>query len=346
MSGKSFDYWSFFVEETRRMHAPLYTRIIEGVSGDDALKALASTVRKGQPMANILLAAVHFLLLRGAQHPLRCFYPNLNGGARVDNEDPFPHFKAFVDEHRAALAPLIASKVTNTNEVGRSGFLHAAFRVIAAQAGEPLHLVEIGPSAGLNQRWDRYGVRYRGATEVFTVGPHDAPLVLDVELRGGGVPPLGATPKVTSRVGLELNPVDLSDADQCDWLRALVWPDQVARFGQLEKALAISRETKPNIRSGDALALLPDVLRELPENETVCVYHTFVTYQFSEEMRQALDDTLVAVSLRRPVWRLSIEATLSGEVPMLLYAYRDGARDKGTLANCSGHGTWLEWGAA
>jgi hypothetical protein len=310
------------------------------------LKAFAATVRKGQPMANILLASVHFLLLRGAQHPLRRFYPNLNGGEHVDNEDPFPYFKAFVDGHRAALAPLIASKVTNTNEVGRSGFLHAAFRVVAAEASEPLHLVEIGPSAGLNQRWDKYGVRYRHAMQVFTVGPEDARLILDVELRGDGVPPLGATPKVASRVGLELNPVDLSDPDQRDWLRALVWPDQVARFGQLEKALEISAEAKPNIRAGDALALLPDVLRELPENETVCVYHTFVTYQFSEEMRQALDDLLVAVSLRRAVWRLSIEGTLSGHAPMLLYAYREGAKDKRTLADCSGHGTWLEWGTA
>jgi hypothetical protein len=346
MSDKSFDYWAFFAEETRRMHAPLYTRIIEGVSADDDLKVLAATVRRGQPQANILLAAVHFLLLRGAQHPLRRFYPNLNGGTHVDNENPFPHFKAFIDEHRAELAPLIASKVTNTNEVGRSVFFHAAFRVLAEEVGAPLHLVEIGPSAGLNQRWDAYGVRYRRGAESFAVGPKDAALVLDVELRGDALPPLGDTPKIASRVGLELNPVDLSDPDQRDWLRALVWPDQVTRFGQLEKALEIAAGTTPNIRVGDALSLLPDVLRELPENEPVCVYHSFVTYQFSEEMRQALDDMLVAVSLRRPVWRLSVEGTLSGEAPMRLYAYRDGSKEKRTLASCSAHGTWLEWRAA
>ncbi len=346
MNGKSFDYWAFFVDETRRMHAPLYTRIVEGISADDDLKALAGTARKGQPLANILLASVHFLLLRGAEHPLRRFYPNLNGGTRPDNEDPFPHFKAFVEAHRSALAPLIASNVINTNEVGRSAFLHAAFRAVAAEAGEPLHLVEIGPSAGLNQHWDRYGVRYHRVSEVFAVGPDDASLVLDVELRGDGLPPVGTTPAVASRVGLELNPVDLSDPHQCDWLRALIWPDHVARFGQLEKALEVAARYKPNIRAGDALALLPDVLRELPENEPACIYHTFVIYQFSEEMRQALDDTLVAISLRRPVWRLGIEGTLSGEAPMLLYKYRGGTKEKRTLAHCSGHGTWLEWRSA
>jgi hypothetical protein len=343
VSGKPVDYWGVFADETRRMHAPLYTHIVEGISTDDDLKTLAATVRKGQPMANILLAAVHFLLLRGAQHPLRRFYPNLNGGVRVENEDPFPHFKAFVDEHRAKLAPMIASKVTNTNEVGRCVFLHGAFRTVAAEAGEPLHLVEIGPSAGLNQRWDSYAVRYHRGQEVLSVGPDSASLILDVELRGEVLPPRGPTPKVASRVGLELNPVDLSDPDQRDWLRALVWPDQVARFGQLERALEIARGAKPNIRVGDALALLPDVLAELPKDEPVCVYHTFVTYQFSDEMRQALDDMLIAVSLRRPVWRIGIEGTLSGEAPMLLYSYKDGSREKRTLAYCSGHGTWLEW---
>ncbi len=43
-------------------------------------------------MANILFGAVHFLLLRGADHPLRRHYRNLNGGALLEGEDPFPLF--------------------------------------------------------------------------------------------------------------------------------------------------------------------------------------------------------------------------------------------------------------
>lgn len=346
MTEDSFDYWAYFIEETRRMQAPLYTRIIEGVAKDKGLKALAATVRKGQPMANILLAAVHFLLLRGAQHPLRRLYPNLNGGVQPDSQDPFPAFKDFVDENLDEIAPLVASRVTNTNEVGRSAFLHVAFRALADDAGEPLNLVEIGPSAGLNQFWDKYGVRFYRGEETLRIGAADAQLTLDTELRGDAVPPLGATPQVAGRVGIELNPVDLTDPDQRDWLRALVWPDQIARFDQLERALEIAATAKPDIRVGDALMLLPDLLRELPVSETVCVYHTFVVYQFTKEMRRALDDLLVAVSLRRPVWRLSIEGTLSGDAPMLLYSYRGGVKEKRILANCSAHGTWLEWRAA
>lgn len=344
MSEAPLDYWAYFADETRRMQAPLYTQIVTGIAQDDELKALAATVRKGQPMANVLLAAVHFLLLRGAEHPLRRFYPNLNGGARLDNEDPFPLFKAFVNAHRAEVASLVATKVTNTNEVGRSAYLHVGFRALAAEAGTPLHLVEIGPSAGLNQFWDRYAVSFQRAGETCRIGPDDADLVLTTELRGEKVPPLTRTPAIASRIGLERNPVDLSDSDQRDWLRALVWPDQTARFAQLERALSMMAREKPNIRPGDALDLLPEVLRELPEDgAAVCVYHTFVVYQFSEEMRRGLDDMLIAMGLRRPLWRLGVEGTLSGDAPMLLYSYRDGVRERRELANCSPHGHWLEW---
>jgi len=341
MDKGSFDYWDFFAANARRVGAPLYERLSQGIGGDEGLREFANGVRTGQPPANVLFAAVHFLLLRGAQHPLRNFYANLGGSA--SGEDPFPSFKDFVETHRGALAPLIASRVTNTNEVGRSALLAPAFRALAKEAGEPLHLIELGPSAGLNLVWDRYGVRYRRGDEVFSMDVPNAALTLECALRGDKLPPLGTAPKIASRVGLERHPVDLSDPDVRDWLKALVWPDQVSRFAQLDKALGAIAHTKPNIRTGDALALLPDALAETPEDQPVCVYHTMVIYQFSDEMREALDAILIVASLRRPVWRISLESALSGDTPLLLYSYRDGNKEKRTLALCHPHGAWLEW---
>jgi hypothetical protein len=122
---KSFDYWEYFVAETKRANAPLYTQIVRGITGNTGLKELAARVQKGQPPANILLASVHYLLLRGAEHPLRQFYPNLNGGARIEGEDAFPPFKDFVDTHLSELLPLIENGITNTNEIARCSALHA-----------------------------------------------------------------------------------------------------------------------------------------------------------------------------------------------------------------------------
>jgi hypothetical protein len=342
MSGKPFDYWDFFAGEARRADSPLYVRLSEGVRDNPELRAFAAGAKKGQPHANILFGAAHYLLLRGADHPLRRFYPNLNGGTRIGG-DPLPHFVDFVGKYRGELAPLIASKVTNTNEVGRSSLLHAAFRAVAMDAGEPLNLIEIGPSAGLNLIWDRYGVRYQRGGNIFELPVKNPALTIDCELRGPKNPPLGPTPKIASRVGLELNPVNLDDPDQRDWLRALVWPDTRGRFERLEAALKVYASERPEIRIGSALDLLPDAIRAIPEDQRICVYHSYVVYQFSSEMKEALESLLILAGLRRPIWRIGIEGGLDGSNTIEMTRYHDGIRDTKTLALCHPHGAWLDW---
>lgn len=339
MSG-SFDYWDYFAGEAHKAGAPLYEALAHAVGRDETLRTFAAAVRPGQPPANILFGAVHFLLLRGHDHPLRGYYRSLGG---TSTGDPVPVFRDFVARHRDELAPIMASRVTNTNEVARSALLAAAFRVVAQEAGEPLHLVEIGPSAGVNLAWDRYGVRYIRGGEVFPLDVPDAALDLDCIVKGDKLPPLGRSPKVASRVGLERHPVDLDDPQARDWLKALVWPDQVERFARLDHALEICRRDKPPIRVGDALALLPDALAAPAESEPVCVYHSMVVYQFSEEMREALSAILLMASLRRPVWRVSLEGTLAGECPLVVTCYRDGSKTTRVLADCNSHGEWIEW---
>jgi hypothetical protein len=180
-----------------------------------------------------------------------------------------------------------------------------------------------------------------------------ASLVFVSELRGDRLPPAGPTPAVGSRVGLELNPVNLADADDRDWLRALIWPDQVPRLRRLERAIALFEQAKPAIRAGDALALLPDALATVPPGETPVVYHTIAVYQFSREMREALESILTVAGLRRPLWRLSFEfdavnrndgtGGIGDAYILSLIRYADGVREERRLASAHPHGTWLEW---
>lgn len=341
MNDKPFDYWDFFIADAKKIQAPLYARLGEGIREDEELKALAARAKPGQPHGNMILGAVHFLLLRGADHPLRNHYRDL-GGRAPEGEDPFPLFRDFVNTHRDAIAHLIETRVTNTNEVGRSSVLHAGFRALAAEDDVPLHLIEIGPSAGLNMIWDRYGMCYsRDGAVVASISP-DAPLVIDCELRGERAPPFDVTPKIGGRVGLELNPVDLSNDDDRDWLRALMWPDQVARMRRLERAIALFARERPPIRSGNALDLLPDALAEVPPDGVACVYHTIAVYQFSTAMKEALESILTIAGLRRPVLRLAFEFD-GKECTVARIRYHDGVREEKILANAHPHGTWIEW---
>jgi len=340
MSG--IDYWTFFAQDAKRTGSPLYSRISTGIGESQELQALCKHARPGQPHANMILGAVHFLLLRGADHPLKRFYPTVGGAISTEDGDPFPDFRDFVTIHRDAVLALIKTRVTNTNEIGRSALLHAAFRFVAVGTTSALSLIEIGPSAGLNMIWDSYGVRYlRNGAIAGTVNAA-ADLMIDCELRGERMPPFGPVPTIAGRIGLELNPIDLSKADDRDWLRALIWPDQPTRLARLDHAIQLFMTRKPTIRAGDALDLLPAALADVPMEQVPCVYHTIAVYQFAREMKRALEDLLLVAGLRRPVWRISFE--FDGELYILAaIRYTDGLREEKRLARSHPHGTWLEW---
>ena len=85
---RSREYWDSFISECVRQKAPLYFRLAKGVRDDEALSALAAKVRASQPMANLLFGAVHYLLLRGATHPLSGHYRTLTEDSALQSGDP------------------------------------------------------------------------------------------------------------------------------------------------------------------------------------------------------------------------------------------------------------------
>ena len=105
MIGEASDYWRFFAEDARRTGSALYARLAAGIGADADLKALAARARRGQPHANLILGAVHFLILRGAKHPLTRFYPTAGGTVSAEAEDPMPDFRDFVQTHLAQVEP-------------------------------------------------------------------------------------------------------------------------------------------------------------------------------------------------------------------------------------------------
>ena len=316
--------------------------IVRGISGDDELRA-ARRARTAWAAAGEHPAGIRPLPPASrCRHPLRQFYPNLNGGRRIEDEDPFPFFKDFVNTHLAALRPLIETRVTNTNEVGRSSALHAGFRAVAAEAGGPLNLIEIGPSAGLNLNWDKYRVRYRGDAESFDAGPPDSPLTIDCALHGDKLPPIGANALVATRVGLELNPVDLSNDAERDWLKALVWPDQVERFERLQKAhRTVSRPSGGHSRRRCAFAAAGSDSAGIPGRPAgLRLSHLCPLSDQRSAARGAgqhpghdrLQAAGLAVELRE-------DLALVGEAPLRLRRYaRRHRKEARELASCHPHG--------
>lgn len=335
------DYWHFWAGEAVRGFSPVYAAISRSIGDDEALKSLCDERKPHQPPANLLFAAVHFLLLDGRTDPLAQFYPHLGGREDADPEAAFPIFRDFCLRHETEIRTLIAARVTNTNEVRRSVYLMPLLHDAWREAGKPLHLVEMGPSAGLNLVLDRYGYRYHtpeGAA--IQVGDTRASLVLDAEWRGRlrdiSIPP------VARRIGLELNPVDLARADDRRWLKALLWPGRTERFHRLDAALALAVHNPPEIRSGSAIVTLEAAIQEAAQDTVPVVMHSVVMYQFAPELHEAFARIMERTSRQRLVMEVSCEYDGKG-FPMVITRHESGVAHPSHVGEAHQHGEWLSW---
>jgi len=321
---------------------PLYERLAVGVSTDPELLALASHALS-KPMPMIFFAAVHYLLLNDPAEPLAQFYPDITPVSSICEDDPYPLFRDFCCEHRDKIKDIISTYHVQTNEVRRSACLLPAFGIVAEEArGLALALVEIGASAGLNLLWDNYGYNYGDG---LLYGERASPVRLNCTLRGRKRPPLPEKfPRIAARIGIDLHPVDVTDASAVKWLSAFIWPEHTSRFDLLYRAIEITQDNPPELREGDILELLPGVLKIAPADSALCLFHTFVSNQMPPEARNALARLIADYGSMRNIWCISIDLSDEYKYPRLeLLSYIDGVERHRHLANCSGHSRWLEW---
>ncbi len=340
--------------ETPGLASPMYAELAYGVSLDPELLAIAAQKRRRQPAPNMFFAAVQYLLLSGgeyAKHPLAAHYP-IVAGAERPMTPAFPHFRDFCLTYREQIIDLIRTHRTQTNVVRRCTCLLPTFSIVQAESGRPLALIDVGASAGLNLNVDRYRYRYlRGGHETASWGREDARVSLEAELRGAGeLPPLADELMVWFRGGIDLNPIDLTDPEELRWLRALIWPEHVERHQRLIDSAAELSASPVDLRAGDAVELLPQMIAETPADAALTVYSTVALYQFPAEGRQRLMQTLAHTSRERPLWLVTLELYLDDiadtkDPQLAITRFVDGRYERQLLAKSSPHGWWIEWAA-
>ena len=93
-------------------------------------------------------------------------------------------------------------------------------------------------------------------------------------------------PEIIWRAGLDLNPLDLHNREDTDWLETLVWPGQDARLARLQAAISIAKATPPRVIAGDLTRDLAPLMQEAPRDATLVVFHTAVlTYVQNQAAR-------------------------------------------------------------
>lgn len=316
--------------------SPFYAALLESAAADldssgavfDALTGF-ETESEWSALPLRLMGGVHRLVLQGRVPQLEPHYPSVGGDG--DARAAWPAFRDALREHRQEIRQLVA-RGCQTNEVGRSAALLGGFLEVAHRTRLPLRILEIGASAGLNLRWDRY--RYESAEGGW--GDEHSPVRF---VHFFDVPPsLGRTAEVVERKGCDLEPIDPTSDDGALSLRSFIWSDQLGRLSRLDGAIEVARAMPLDVERMDAATFLERELDEpWPDMATVVYHSVFVQYLTEGSRRRitaAIDRAVSRATPDAPVYHLRMEpdaATFEVKLGDEL------------LATSKPHGTGVRW---
>jgi hypothetical protein len=277
----------------------LYQRVAIALSESGAaLRAIETApVRKRHP--TVMLAALHDLVLAGRAPSLAAAYAADDGDAAA---------AAAVDTLLSmtdAVVSVAVRRRPRSNETGRSAVLYPAIAEAARRVGATaVGLVDVGCSAGLSLVVDRVGITYSNGQ---SLGDSASSVQVTSSIVGGRPVPTHPMPDVVARVGVDLDPVDVTDPDDARWLRACLAPDQRERVARLEAEIAVAAAAGPLLLHGDAVEVLPDAFARVPAGALPVVTSTWTLSHLPLEHRLRFLHRLDDAAAGRTVAWVSVE---------------------------------------
>ncbi|MGH3258269.1 MAG: DUF2332 domain-containing protein [Streptosporangiaceae bacterium] len=290
--------------------SPLYERIAVALSeSGEALRAIETApARKRHP--TVILAALHDLALAGRAPALAAAYAAADGetaaGAAIDT---------LLRMTDSAVAIAVRRR-PRTNETGRGAVLYPAIAEAARRLGaKAIGLIDVGCSAGLNLNVDRVGITYSNGQ---SLGDPASPVQLSCSVVGDRPIPARAIPEVVTRIGVDLDPVDVTDSDDARWLRACLPPDRPEWAARLDAEMALAATAPPLLLRGDAFEVLPEAFARVPADALPVVTTTWALSRFPLESRPRLLHRLGEAAADRAVAWVSVEGVgVAPAVPTL-----------------------------
>jgi len=288
-----------FAEADAAETAPLYAHVAIALSESaEALRAIeAAPARKRHP--TVILAALHDLALAGRAPALAAAYAAADGEAAA---------AAAIDTLMRRTDSVVAIAVRRpprTAETGHGAVLYPAIAEAARRLGaDAIGLIDVGCSAGFNLSVDRVGITYSDGQ---SLGDPSSPVQPWASLVGDRPIPARAMPEVIARVGVDLDPVDVTDADDARWLRACVSPDQPQRLARLDAEIALAAAAPPLLLQGDAVEVLPVAFARVLADALPVVITTWALSRLPLERRLRFLHRLDEAAAGRPVAWVSAE---------------------------------------
>jgi hypothetical protein len=281
--------------------------------------------------------AMHALVLSGRDPALASVYPP--NDAPADDDALWQLLETAIAQNEQFVVDFL-DYPPQTNETGRAAVLMLGFQEAARETGLPMFMLELGASAGLNQHWDSFHYDLGGSTW----GPEDSPVRLAPEWRGRA-PDLDALER-SATYACDLNPLDITDADQALRLRSYCWPDQPVRLERLDGALSIAQEQGVRLARADAADWIAASLALRPGGRTTVVYHSIFWQYMPVETQRAVRSAIeVAGDLadeRAPLCWVRMEPYEEDRHKAALYYTKWPDPERRILAFADYHGWWVE----
>jgi hypothetical protein len=343
----------------------------EALQDDEELRALAARIPPDRLPPLLFTAAAASLILELEPHPLRDWFPRV--GEPQPPLDPrfFATYRDFCLSHRERLHELCATHRYQMNEVGRcSGLIPALAPALADSAGREIALVDVGTGAGLALHLDGYSYRFvtPGGDER-SFGPPGSATVIQTDVRGNRpVPVPKSDPQIASRIGIDVEPLDVRDPAVRSWLAACI-PQEIGAVTRFHRAVELMAAEPVQTVRGDACDVLPAILSSIAPEALICLLDTYVAVFFAPEELLAFRELVDAAGAERDIDWISIDPlvpmgqaatdSVTGiEVPPALFdrnrtdgvfglvsrvSYRGGQRTRALLGLAHPGSAWLEW---
>ncbi len=332
-----------FAETECKGSSELYYRLSIQIANDYELLNVAASARQGQPIPNIFLAAVHYLLLKNKEEQLAKYYPSIQ--RKRIKEFPFDLFKVFCLDSENEIRKIISTKIVQTNVISRCAYLMPIFSKLIADEGRPTTLIDIGTSAGLTLNFDKYEYWYNDQKVI-----GDSNVLVKSKIIESPIPKIFPITQPLQKVGIDQNLIDLTDEDETTWLKALVWPDQLGRSVALDEALKMRKSEEVNFVQADSVSDFEREILKVDSRENLIVYATHVLYQFPQARKDEFYAMLDRVGQIRDFYFLSVESIKSilvkyhsKETVIELTCYKKKQKAVRLLAETNGHGDWIRW---
>lgn len=246
-------------------------------------------------------------------------------------------FADFCSTYANEIRAMTRERLVQTNSVRRALALWLGMNFVAGVVSGPVHLLEVGASAGLNLLFDRYGYRVGG----HTFGDAKSRVTVTAELRGDAeLGAVDAAPTVASRLGFDLNPLHIDEPADQQWLRALVWPDECGRLELLDSALSVASSFAPTVRRLDLTTVDTPIDLGLPAGEIRVLFHSATRMHVPPDQHANFDRGVDHLGAGGPAYLITMEAGADQSDGVL--RVRDPAGTAHDVAEIDGHVTWIK----